>query len=427
MKYQEYLDQREGLMNELQTLIDSGAPDEEYTAKKAEVEALDESWKATCERQADLNALSDNQPMQNIADKAVDLKNAKPVSSVSFAPVAADQTEQADAGSDAYVNAWAKVMMGQRLSDAERNVVDMVNSYTHTTENTGILIPETVAQGIWDMIEEMYPLWDDVQKTFVKGNYTVPISSSSSDAAWYDEATATADGEEHFRELTLTGCELARSITVSWKLREMAIADFIPFIQKKLAQKMGAALGYGVSNGKGKPGVSDLWKAEPMGIITALEAETYAPQVVEYTEDALTYSDLTTLMSKVKVGTQALAFYADSETIWTQLANVKDQNGRPIMIADPTATGVMRIFGKPVKQDDSIGAGNILLGAPSIGYIANVNKDMGITTEEHAKPRTADYCAYAIVDGGVLTTKAFGLLTTGAGGATGATGATGES
>ena len=53
MKYNEYLEQRQALMNELQTLIDSGASDEEYNAKKAEVEALDEKWEAICQRQAD--------------------------------------------------------------------------------------------------------------------------------------------------------------------------------------------------------------------------------------------------------------------------------------------------------------------------------------------------------------------------------------
>jgi HK97 family phage major capsid protein len=80
------------------------------------------------------------------------------------------------------------------------------------------------------------------------------------------------------------------------------------------------------------------------------------------------------------------------------------------MIADPINGGVQRIFGIPVKEDDSITEGEVLLGAPSVGYLANVNKEMSIMSEEHVKPRTVDYCAYAIVDGGVLSAKAFALL-----------------
>ncbi len=412
MKYNEYLEQRQALMNELQALIDTGASDEEYTAKKAEVEALDEKWAAICQRQADLNALSDSQSTVNVQALAgVNLENAVPVAAVNMVPAAVQANDpEAMVRSDAYVNAWAKLMMGQRLSADEQSLVKMVNAYTHTTENTGVVIPETVAAGIWDMVEEMHPLWADTQKTYVKGNYTVPISSASTDAKWYDEDTVTEDGTETLRQLTLSGCELARSITVSWKLREMAIADFIPFIQRKLAQKMGAALSYGVAKGKGQPGTGETFKPEPKGIITELNAEDQTPQVVSYTAGALSYTNLTAARAKVKVGTNQLAFYANSETIWTELANVKDQNQRPIMIADPTSGGVVRIFGIEVKEEDSFAAGEILLGAPGVGYIANVNKDMSIVTEDHAKARTADYCAYAIVDGGVLSTKAFALL-----------------
>lgn len=413
MKYQEYLDMRHGLIDALQDMIENGASDEEYNAKKAEVEALDAKWDEICQRQADLNALSDSQSAVNVqAVKGVDVQNAVPAAQVSFAPVAAEaDTPEALFKSDAYVTAWAKSMMGANLTDEEKNVIQMVNAYTHTTENTGIVIPETVASGIWDMVEEQYPLWADAQKTYVKGSYSVPIADASTDAAWYDEETPTADGTETFRKLTLNGCELARAITVSWKLREMSIADFIPYIQRRLARKIGAALGYGVANGKGQPGQSDTFKPEPLGITTALKAETSTPQVVDYdATDGITYGDLTTARSKVTIGTNALAFYANASTIWTLLANIKDNNGRPIMIADPINGGVQRIFGIPVKEDDSITEGEVLLGAPSVGYLANVNKEMSIMSEEHVKARTVDYCAYAIVDGGVLSTKAFALL-----------------
>lgn len=403
----EYIEKRKAMQDMAQNLIDEGKL-EEAKEQMTAIDELDNEWDKTAQALADLRALSDNQPVVDLEEASVNV-NAKASETINLAPV-----KTVEDSKDAYVNAWAKQMMGKQLTADEQALVSMVNAYTHTTGNTGLVIPETVANGIWDMVEELYPLWADVQKTYVNGNYTVPISDTSSAAAWYDEATATADGTETFRSLTLTGCELARAITVSWKLREMAVADFIPFIQKKLAQKMGAALGYGVSNGKGQPGVGDTFKPEPKGIITELKAETSTPQVVEYdATDGVTYTDLTAVRAKVTIGTNVLAFYANAATIWTQLANVKDQNGRPIMIADPAAGGINRIFGIPVKEDDSMTAGEILLGAPGVGYIANVNKDMSLQTEEHAKARTADYCAYAIVDGGVLSTKAFALLVAG--------------
>lgn len=404
MIYNEYKEKRNALHEEAQALIDAGSIDE-AKEKMNEIDALDNEWDVTAQAIADLKALSDNQRVVNLADYAVKApKDAVVTDKVDFTPAApADDAK-------AYETAWAKMMMGQALTDADRNVINMVNAYTHTTGNTGVVIPETVAQGIWDLIEEQHPLWGDAQKTYVNGNYTAIVSDTSSEAAWYDEATATADGTETFRQIQLTGCELARAITVSWKLREMAIEDFIPFIQRKLAEAMGKALSYGVAKGKGQPGVGDSFKPEPKGIITALKAETNTPQVATYDTGELAYSDLTGARGAISYGGNGLRIYANAKTIWDELANVKDQNGRPIMVADPINGGVSRIFGIPVKEEDGLADGEILFSNPSAGYIANVNKDISLSTEEHVKARTADYCAYAIVDGNVTTTKAHFLL-----------------
>ena len=407
MTYNEYVEKRNALTDEAQSLIDAGSIDEAKETMNA-VDVLDAEWDATAQAMADLKALSDHQRVVNMEDYAVPARGVV-TDSINLAPQA---EEVIDVKSAAYENAWAKLMMGKKLSDAESETVQMVNAAL-TTVNTGVVIPTTVADGIWDMIEEEHPLWADAQKTYVNGNYTMVVSTASSDAAWYDEATQTADGSETLATVTLTGCELARAITVSWKLREMAIEDFIPFIQRKLAKKIGAALSYGVAKGKGQPGVGDSFKPEPMGIITALNAETSTPQVIEYDTGELAYSDLTGARALIKAGSNELAWYANAKTIWGELANVVDKNDRPIMIADPTAGGVQRIFGIPVKQEDALADGEILLSAPGVGYIANVNKDMSLSTEEHVKARTADYCAYAIVDGNVITTKAHALLALG--------------
>ena len=275
MTYNEYLEKRNGLSNEAQALIDAGSI-EEAKEKMTEMDNLDAEWDATAQAIADLKVLSDNQRVINMEDYAVNVpKDAVVTDRVSFEP---QKEEAVDAKSKAYENAWAKMMMGQRLSDEEQSVVAMTNAAL-TTVTTGVVVPTTVAEGIWDLIEEEHPIWADAQKTYVNGNYTMVVSSASSDAAWYDEATSTADGSETLVAVNLVGCELARAITVSWKLREMAIADFIPFIQRKLAKKIGAALAYGVAKGKGQPGVGDTFKPEPKGIITALKAETSTPQV----------------------------------------------------------------------------------------------------------------------------------------------------
>lgn len=411
MKYKDYVEKRQSLLNEAQQLIDEGNLEEAET-KMQEVTALDNQWDAIAEAQANMQALSDNQRMYNVQQlTGAQVADGTATGKVNLgipAEGATDDMKQLYQSED-YRNAWAKMMMGKPLSAAETDVVQKVNAYTHTTENTGVVIPKTVAAGIWDMIEELYPYWSDIQKTYVKGNYNALIGDESSEAKWYDETTATEDGKEEVKELSLTGCELSRAITVSWKLREMSVEDFIPYIQRKMARKMGAGLGYGATHGKGKPSASEF-KPEPLGVVTALEKESDKPQVVEYTAGALTYKDLTTARAKVSVGANELKIYANSATIWGELANVMDGNGKPLFIPDPVNNGIYRILGMEVKEDDSFADGEILMSSPFVGYLANVNKDMSVMTEEHVKARTVDYCGYAIVDGGVTSTKAHALL-----------------
>ena len=56
----------------------------------------------------------------------------------------------------------------------------------------------------------------------------------------------------------------------------------------------------------------------------------------------------------------SLKIYANSTTIWSELANVTDKNGKPIFIPDPSESGVFRVLGMMVKQDDSMEDGEVL-------------------------------------------------------------------
>lgn len=405
MTYQEYLNQRKALMDSAQALIDEGKFDE-AESKTGEVSALDERWDAQAKAEANMRALEGNQRtvnLQNLAGTniqegaAVDGTDAKP----------AGQKKEDIYKTQEYANAWAKVMMGQQLTAEEDKMFRLVNeAYTHTTENTPVVIPENVTAGIWKEIGEMYPYWDDVRKTFVKGKVVIIKQASSTEAAWYVESIKTEDGKEILEKQELNGCELSRAITISWRLKEMAIEDFLSYITSMMAEKMGTGLAYGATHGAG---IVEGKPSEPLGVVTALEKESGTPQIVEYAGDTPTYKELTAARGKVKSGYNPSA-YANSNTIWNKLANVTDTNGRPIFIADAINGGVNRILGCVVKEDGSMKDGEVLFSDAAKGYHANVNKQISVLTEEHAKERTTDYCGYAIVDGAPMTTKAHALL-----------------
>lgn len=406
MNKKEYLEMRNNLLAEAEKLIAEGKT-EEAKEKMKEVEDLDNKWEEIKLAQANMNALKDKVTGINLENNSVDVKGLRPVDNVQV-------TQKVDE-KELYKQAWAKYMMGMALTEDEKVVFNEVNTRFHNsiqTANThAVVIPDNVTEDIWKEAAELYPIIDDLNMTFVPGDMTIlKETDSGDDAAWYDEETEVADGDFAIGELNLTGCELAKAIPISWKLKKMSIERFIPYITSLLAEKMGAALAKGVVSGKGKPGIGDTFKPEPLGIITALEAEEDTPQIIEYNSE-LSYEDLTNAMSKMKSGYKTgAAIYAKSDVIWNVLANLKDNDGRPLFIPDVTLGGVGRMFGLPVKEDDSIPDDAILFANVGRGYAINVNENMTIYTEDHVKARYTDYMAYAIIDGAPLTNKAFALV-----------------
>lgn len=397
MNFEQYMKQRNELMNEAEQLINDGKL-EESESKMEEIKGLDNKWEEIKVANANFNALKDDKIITDIENKSEDVAGGIVVDNVK--ETIKDETTL-------YENAWAKSLMNQDLTQDERDVFaktnNLSNEFTHTTINTPTLIPETVVAGIEALMEEQYPLLADVRKLNVKGNLIMNRHEEivDGDADWYTEDVKVADEENKFGQFTLTGHELAKAVTVSWKMKSMAVSEFIPFIQREIASRMGIAKATAVAHGTGNN--------QPTGIVPTLEG---GDQVVEYTE--LVYENITDAISRIHSSLLGgVSIYANNKTIWSELANLKDDIGRPLFIPDVTSGGVGRLFGYTVKADGSMQDGEILFGNADRGYILNTNEPMKLVTEDHAKPRETDYVAYEIVDGDVYETQAFALLTEG--------------
>lgn len=399
MNKEKYLEKRAAMLYEAQDLINEGKI-EEAAAKRAEIEKLDAEFEEASKEQANLDALNKEN------EEVTDMKNMS-VSEGGLTEVAKLENKN----TVNYEEVFAKVALQRDLSDEEVNVFNQMNPenvYTHTTANTEIVIPETVIGGIIDEMKELHPILADVNTTNIKGrvSYVKRTDIPAGDADYYNEATATADEENKFDELVLNGKELAKAVTVSWKLQAMATSDFIPFIQRELAERMAAAKARAFVRGKG-----DKY---PQGVITAIEAEESTPQKVAYKADGLTYKDITAAMAKIKSGYMSGSkIYANNATIWGTLANILDGQSRPLFVPDVTAGGVGRIFGLPVVEEDAMNDGEILIGNMAAGYKENVSEAMKLATDNHAKPRRTDFVGYEVHDGGVIDEKAFAYMVKG--------------
>ena len=145
------------------------------------------------------------------------------------------------------------------------------------------------------------------------------------------------------------------------------------------------------------------------GVLTALAAVT-AQKSTYTTAAGIDYAKILEVVSKLGAKhTSNAVFYANNETVWTKLAGIVDQEGRPYFIADTTAGGVGRILGFTVKVDSAVPAGTVLFGDAK-GYVINTNEAVTVESDRDIKARKTGFSAYTIVDGNVTHQKAFSIL-----------------
>ncbi|NLU44091.1 MAG: phage major capsid protein [Acholeplasmataceae bacterium] len=405
MDKEEYQAKRTALMAEAKAAINAGDV-EKAKEKREAVEKLDSDFEAFTKELANQEALEKRQVL-NMGKKSVSIENGLEDEGMGDGKV--DEKKL-------YENAFAKHLMGIAMSNDEQrvfgNVMEAFKQRSNEAITTkGVLVPETVLAGIWKEMGENHSIIADVGITKIPGAVSVIRNTvEGDDGEWYDEATVVADGALDFDKLELSGCELAKDITVTFKMKKMSIDAFIPYITSLIAEKMGNALANAFINGKGKAGNNDTFKDQPSGIITALTAEEHTPQIKTYTA-SMAYKDITGMFALLKSGYKTGAkVYARNTSIWNDLANIVNANGNPIFVPDPTGSTIGRLFGTPVTEEGFVPEGALLLANAGKGYAANANEDISINYEDHLKSRTTDYMGYALVDGGVITTKAFVLL-----------------
>lgn len=289
-----------------------------------------------------------------------------------------------------YRSAWAKKMMGladEKFSEEEKRALGDAVTTTSTefvasTEGTqginngGLFIPKSVRDEFMKIIEEQSPIYRDVRKLQVAGNIDLPYLFSSDDAKWYVELEDTKNEGAEFRNLQLTGWELAKDVVITWKLEEMAVESFITFIIEELANKMGRALVNAIIYGDGEN--------KPTGITKGLTAvKTGADPVANV---IATYKSL---KQEARIGAKAYI----SSNVNIELVGFADKNGNYPFLQGLNRTSLVSIEQDPYLKDNDVIVGNCK------NYILNEVTPVRIDREKTVKGRKTTYGGYAIYDG----------------------------
>lgn len=373
---------------ELLNKIEEAKTQEEIAELRSEVEAINKEVPEQ-EDKGQNGEISQEEERSLIADTQELEKRNKEVSNLR--KIGGNEMEKEErkftTASPEYRSAWAKTLMGVKLEETEERALGDAIGTTSTTfveatsnangiNNLGLLIPDSVRLDWLKIAEKASPIYRDIRKMNVPGNVDFPYLFGADDAEWYAETTTTKNEGQEYKNIKLTGHELAKAIEITWKAEAMTVEGFISFLLDELNEKMNKALINAVIYGDGS--------AKPTGITNGLTAKENA-NAIDLIKECL--GDLS---AENRVGAKV---YVASD-VADDIAFCKDNNGNyPYLVA-----GLGRAGGATIEADPFLSAGDIVVGNAQ-NYILNFNEGLRVDKEVKVQPRRVIYGGYLIADG----------------------------
>lgn len=363
---------------EIKKEVENAESEEELEQLEKETEALDEEVKEIEKAENDQKVAEELKSNNEVAKQIKKKEDIKM------------EEKRFDLSSKEYRSAWAKKVMGlsedKFTEDEKRALGDAITTTatefvastggTQGINNGGLFIPTSVREELMEMISKESPIFRDIRKLAVNGNVDLPYLFESDDANWYVEITQTANEGAEYKNLQLTGWELAKDVVITWKLEEMAVESFIAFIIDELYNKMGKALINAVIYGDGNQ--------KPTGITYGLSPVTLGSNIIDRILNTYGALDEEAMNgAKVYISTKANL----------EIIKTKDNNGSYLFLTGVPATSGFDIEIDPYLKNYDVVAGNMR------NYILNENTPVRLDRESSVKGRKVTYGAYGIYDG----------------------------
>ena len=289
------------------------------------------------------------------------------------------------ADSNEYRTAWLKNMNGEELTVEERA------AYTATTVNTSAVMPTTMLNQIWSLIEEQHPILGDVTvyRTGTIIDVVKHTAIAAGDAATVAENTAGTDENNTFAKVTLSGKDFTKTVKVSYALGKMSIDALEGYLINEISDRLGAA-------------IAD-------DIVTQIGTDmTGGNKVTSAAVKKTTYKELASVFAKLKRAKNVVV-YATRATIYNYLVSLCDTSERPIFQLNAQEGAEGYLLGAKVKVEDSVADNKLLIGDPS-KYVENMVQDIMIEQAKDIEKHVHVYSGYARCSGALIDPDAFAEL-----------------
>ena len=334
-------------------------------------------------------ALAARNELRSRVAKGLEGTNARPA-------VAKNEPKTYSVGSPEYRSGWLKMMSNQEddMTQEERTAVSYVATTTDATYGAKNLIPTTLLNMIWDMIDEQHSILGDI--TLYRTGTILEIAKrtgiTQGDAATVNENAANDDEINTYTTVKLTGKDFSKHVNISYAMAKMAISAFEPFLAREIADRLGAALAADVMT----------------EITTNYDSTNNAVTTAE--DDEIAYKDVAAAMATLENAMGQCVVYATRKTIYKQLVGMVDTTGRPIFQPNAQAGQEGTLIGCPVKVEDAVTDDVLVIGYPK-NVVGNMIQDIMVESDKDIKKHVITYAGYARFEAKLIAPKSFATLT----------------
>jgi len=393
MNKEKYLELRNGLYTEAESLINEGKL-EEGKAKMQEITDLDNKFENEATQLANLAALKDNAKISNIAPISKDNK---------IGEIVGEDFSNTTEYRKAFMNYVTK---GTAIPGEFKNA----NANTKSTD-VGEMIPETVLSRIIEKIEATGMILPLVTRTAYKGGLTIPTSTVKPVATWVAEGNGSDKQKKTTGSITFAYHKLRCAISNSLEVDVMALPIFETTFINNVVEAMTKALEQSIINGDGS--------GKPKGILTETVADGQNIDIAK--AGKLDYKTLVSAEAALPLAYENGAVWFMTKKTFMEFIGMTDTNGQPIArvnygingSADRTLLGRRVILNDYMSSYDPTGAAEHIfafLFNPS-DYVLNTN--LNITIKRYEDNDTDDMITKALmlVDGKVVDKNSLVTLT----------------
>ena len=311
-----------------------------------------------------------------------------------------------------YRSAFLKTLLGRPMTENEKRASEMVTGNVEKRSydsGTTAVIPTQTSDVLFQKMIKIAPLINEITLLRVAGNVKFAVQGTRDAAALHTENAAITPAGDTLVYVELGGYDITKVIRISKTIQTMAISAFEGWLTDMLADDIAVKIEDYSINGTGS--------SQPNGIEHAV---TWAAgtNAVEFTHGGSpTYDNVVDLISLLPARYSGNArFLCNNKFLYGQLAKIKDDSKRPILVQDFSNPIAQRVLGFPILISDKVADNTLYLGDFK-QEIGNLAQDVTVEVSEASGflNRSVDFLGSALFDCDVALTDAFCKLSEAAG------------